>query len=624
MMPRDPYLGPQQQKPYYNPFVPPFLPPATLAPEPRPAPPNRPAQNNNPLVPPFLPPSNALPRSTPILTPRNSTVPKLGPRPAFTPPVLTPDAGPTPSVNTPLIRDPGLGATQPKPSYNPMVDPMPQQMNTQSNREFQDVMQRQSKRTPVQPIPPMPGDPPKMSRETTKEYNDRVMRHRMGYPRGTTRSAFRESTGESTGMRSPSDKPPTRPARPRDYFGEAAEELALNQLAENSSSDILRTEPPQRDFYDRTGTTPLFTPGLMLEAPTGVPVAPGVNEELLDRLPSRREQDRSTMQPGGMVSGEAFDRMRQQDAARRASHVMPKAGPRYTNDADEAKVREGDRRRRAMRRGEVYTDPVTGEVRDFAAFKESQDRQQARKDEAQRITTRASQIQAANSGRIGALRVDPSGGIAGPQHVGMQPLFGQMGRGAAIAMAVNELNREERASDALRRAERQESIRNRLKAAQAMQDGPEKDAVLKQINDDIVQPSDGSLNEYDKKYKNVDERAKQGQYRKAPARKPDTPLGEESVDSRNAMGYQVFDFLNDDTLSDQEKKDAILRQYPELETEQGIDDFVSGTRFDSSVLGRSQLSDRLRRLMGIPTEQEKEQMRQDIFGPDPTDMLGFE
>ena len=157
-----------------------------------------------------------------------------------------------------------------------------------------------------------------------------------------------------------------------------------------------------------------------------------------------------------------------------------------------------------------------------------------------------------------------------------------------------------------------------------MQDGPEKDAVLKQINDDILQPSDGSLNEYDKKYKNVDTRAEQGQYRKAPARKPDTPLGEESVDSRNAMGYQVFDFLNDDTLSDQEKKDAILRQYPELETEQGIDAFVSGTRFDSSVLGGSQLSDRLRKLMGIPTEEEKEEMREDIFGSDTPNMYGFE
>ncbi len=398
----------------------------------------------------------------------------------------------------------------------------------------------------------------------------------------------------------------------------------MDQLAENLGSDILRTEPPQQDFYDRTGTTPLLTPGLMRDAPTRVPVAPGVNEELLDGLPSRREQDRSTMQPGGMVSGEAFDRMRQQDAARRASNVMPTVGPRYRNDDEEALVREGDRRRRAMRAGEMYTDPVTGQVRDFSAFKAQADRLQARKDAAQEIRTRGAQIQAANSGRIGGVRVDPSGGIAGPQHVGTQGLYGQMGRGAAIAMAQNEMNREERASDALRRVERQQSIQNRLQAAQAMQDGPEKDAVLKQINDDILQPSDGSLNEYDKKYKNVDKRAEQGQYRKAPARKPDTPLGEESVDSRQAMGGQVMDFLNDDALSDQEKKDAILRQYPELETEQGIDDFVSGTTFDSSILGGSQLNDRLRRLMGIPTEEEKEEMREDIFGPDPTDMYGFE
>ena len=69
--------------------------------------------------------------------------------------------------------------------------------------------------------------------------------------------------------------------RPRDYFGE------------------------QRKNMEDLGMTELqpVAPGM------ATPQRPQVDESLLIRLPSRSERDRSSMQPGGMVSGDTFDAM---------------------------------------------------------------------------------------------------------------------------------------------------------------------------------------------------------------------------------------------------------------------------------------------------------------------------
>ena len=111
-------------------------------------------------------------------------------------------------------------------------------------------------------------------------------------------------------------------------FGDAAIEGSLAQLEENSKSDILRAVPRQPNFYDRTGNTPPLTQGLMPDAPSATPVAPGVNEFLQSRLrekyqPNHRSRSIASERLG---DGSGFDRLRAADAARKADHVMPTAG----------------------------------------------------------------------------------------------------------------------------------------------------------------------------------------------------------------------------------------------------------------------------------------------------------
>lgn len=593
--------------------------------------PNHPPAQYDPLAPnPFVPPN--LPG---VATP-SVRMPPMNMQPAV------------PSVQVPQFGQRGVAAPQRTPAAKV---PVPKKMNTQTNRQFDGVMQRNAAGAGAQQIPPMPGDPPKNSDESYDVYNKRVMRHRMGTPSGPARSTVRRNASLS----SPSDAMPTRQ---RDYFGEQRQQQA-NLLIPGGEQSL--------------GTYHSMSP----VSGTGVPQRPQVDEGLLARLPSRSDRDRATMQPSGMGEGGTFGvlaarereaRLAPQRALAQREDVTEEDNLGFTRTVDrdpnsptfgQAKVvgatmygpkqsvpdevraliddNDGDAsilytengrdarkalnaarepRRKARLAGEVYTDPATGAVSDYGRFNEAREARQERKDAARELRMRRAQLM--NYGRTGGVTVAPGGGIAGSMTVGTQSIFGpNMSLNQATRMAQGQMDQEERASDALRRIDQQQAIQNRLQAAQAMQDGPEKDAVLQQISNDVLQPSDGSLNKYDEKYGQVDKRAEQGQYRKAPPRKADT-LGGESVDDRQKMGGQVTDFLNDDELSDQEKKDAILRQYPELETEEGIDNFVSGTTYDSSILGGSSLNDRLRGIMGLPTEEEKEEMRIDIFGPDPT------
>ena len=540
------------------------------------------------------------------------------------------------SARMPQLGQRGVVAPSPAPVSKL---PAPKKMNTETNAQYQARLQRLGA-NPAASSVPSSGGLQKLNTESNAQFEARKLRHADGYTPPPSRANLNPT--------SPSD----------------AMQLGFADLERQMEEGALPFQVDQQrrmdEYAQRTAATPQ---------------RPQVDESLLSRLPSRSERDRSSMQPGGMGDGGTFDamaareredRLAPQRALAQREDVTAEDGKNFTRTVDrdpnsptfgQAKVvgatmygpsvpdevraliddNDGDAsilytengrdarkalnaarepRRKARLAGEIYTDPATGAVSDYGRFNEAREARQERKDAARELRTRAAQLQ--NYGRTGGVMVNPSGGIAGPMFVGNQATFGpNMSRNQAIRMAQGQMDQEERASDALRRIDQQQAMNNRLQAAQAMQDGPAKDAVLKQINDDILQPSDGSLNEYDEKYGKVDKRAEQGQYRKAPARKADT-LGEEKVDDRQKMGGQVIDFLNDDELSDQEKKDAILRQYPELETEEGIDNFVSGTTYDSSILGDSLLNDRLRGIMGLPTEKEKEEMRIDVFGPDPT------
>lgn len=547
-----PPRGPQHRAAEYNPLAP------------------------NPFVPPNLPggavPSVRMPQMNMQPAVPSVPMPQLSPQPAV------------PSARMPQLGQRGAAAPPPAPAAKLRA---PKKMNTETDAQYQARLQRLGA-NPAAPPVPSSGGLQKQNTESNAQFQARLKRAAGGYPQppkptytgggGATMRALPMKPipiiPDATSQTSPSDA--MQPMQ-RDYFNEQAVDGSLDQLAENSRSSILPTESPQRDFYDRTGTTPLFTPGLMQAAPTRVPVAPGVNEELLSRLPSRSERDRSTMQPGGMgftepVEGDGYtfkgsgatpgtrfdagmfrnrqdqidfldkkvaDHMAQADekgvvttpsGATRTIDSDPSSptygkmkitnsggamyGPSvpeevraliddndgdasilYTEngrDARKALNAAREPRRKARLAGEVYIDPATGAVSDYGRFNEAREARQERKDAARELRMRRAQLM--NYGRTGGVTVAPGGGIGGPMTVGTQATFGpNMSLNQATRMAQSQLDQEERASDALRRVDQQQAIQNRLQAAQAMQDGPEKDAVLQSINNDILQPSDGSV-----------------------------------------------------------------------------------------------------------------------------------
>ena len=387
---------------------------------------------------------------------------------------------------------------------------------------------------------------------------------------------------------SPSNLPMQSAAPESRGFMRQAEELMLDQMEENSRSPILRQQEAPRSFRDRTETAPFFTPGLANEDDMErVPMAPGVNEGLQASL--RSQYGGPNFRSRGVMSdrlgdGSGFDRLRQQDADRRAQHVMPTVGPRYRNKAQEEKVREGDRRRRAMRRGEVYTDPVTGEVRDFSAFKAQADRRQERKDRASDILSRAEQFRAASQGPIGAAIIDPSGGIAGPQHVGRQLRFGGISKGAAIAMARNEQIQEDMFNKSMERqraAKRRENLQ-----FMAEQGDPEAMLMLKKDAGMKVDQAD------------IDIAAEV-----AKGTIPDAPMQTQRLVAtpqaeRESMAFRVERILNGN-LPDERKKKLILDLHGTLNTEEGINALQDNTSYDEFGPGDYVLSERLRKLFGL-------------------------
>ena len=341
----------------------------------------------------------------------SAPMPQFGPRPKFTPPVITPDAGPVPKVNP---------AAAPAPAYmqgvgSPLVSapaPAPQ--------------------ASLQPSGPVPAN----ERKTD---------------------------------------PNLAPG-----FAEIERQMEAGTLPFQVDQQRRMDEYAQRT--------------------AGTPQRPGVDEELLKRLPSRSERDRAMMQPGAMgftepveddgyafkgsgaTPGTRFDagmfRNRQDQIdfldKRVADHmaqadesgvVTSKYGAKTTIDSDPSsptygrktvtgtkarertseELAETQARKAARASGSVYTDS-DGNVTDYGQLNKNREayreREAARKERARELRTRRAQLM--NYGRTGGAIVNPSGGIAGPMHVGFQPRFGpNMSLNQATLMAQRQLDQFE-------------------------------------------------------------------------------------------------------------------------------------------------------------------------------------
>jgi len=293
------------------------------------------------------------------------------------------------------------------------------------------------------------------------------------------------------------------------------EARSADRLAGETRSNTLSTprpEPIARDYFgeqrknmEDLGMTELqpVSPGM------ATPQRPQVDESLLSRLPSRSERDRSSMQPGGMVSGDTFDamagrereaRLAPQRALAQREDVAAEDNRGFTRTVDrnpesptygQAKVvgdpmfgptvpsevrsfvegggnlnssearnfrkllnESREPRRKARLAGETYTDPVTGAVSDYGKFNEAREARQERKDDARELRTRRAQLM--NYGRTGGVTVAPGGGIAGPMTVGTQATFGpNMSLNQATLMAQGQLDQENRLRDAEQRLQLQ-------------------------------------------------------------------------------------------------------------------------------------------------------------------------
>ena len=426
------------------------------------------------------------------------------------------------------------------------------QMNTETNTQYQARLQRSGAKPPARPVPSSNGLQ-KQNTESNAQFQARLKRAAGGYPQ-PPKPTYTEGGGvtmrtvpmkpipiipDATSATSPSDlsSPQGKPVAPSPFLP-----IQPNYIDRTNSHMQRPVLPNEMMPYEQTGR---------------VPMSPGVNESFISGLPSRSERDRSSMQPGGMGDGGTFDAMaaREREARLAPQRALAQRedvteednlgftrtvdrdpnsptfgqakvvggtsyGPSvpesvrsliddndgdasilYTEDGRDARkalnaARES--RRKARLAGEVYTDQ-TWATTDYGKFNEAREARQERKDAARELRTRRAQLM--NYGRTGGVTVAPGGGIAGPMTVGTQATFGpNMSLNQATRMAQGQLDQEqrqvaqeERASDALRRVDRQQAIQNRLQAAQAMQDGPEKDAALEQISNDVLQPSDGSV-----------------------------------------------------------------------------------------------------------------------------------
>jgi hypothetical protein len=559
--------------------------------------------------------------------PSNHSAPEydpLAPNP-FVPPKL-------PGGSVPSVRKPPLGQ---RGSAS-----VPKKMNTQTNTQFNGVMKRNAARSGVQQIPALPGDPPRNSSESFLIYNDRVLRHRAGYPQ-PPKPAYTEGGGAT--MRampitpipiipdSPSPRSPSNAIEPmqRDYFGEQRQR--------------------QADLLIPGGEQSLATPHSMSPiSGTGVPQRPQVDEGLLARLPSRSDRDRATMQPGGMGDGSTFDAMaaREREARLAPQRALaqredvtaeddkgftrtvdrdpnsptfgqatvdgrgPSFGPSvpdtvkafiadndgdvsslYTEngrDARKALNESREPRRKARLAGEVYTDPFTGGVTDYGRVNEAREARQERKDAARELSTRAAQLQ--NYGRTGGIMVDPSGGIAGPKHVGYQATFGpNMSRNQAIRMAQGEVDREDLLQTAMKRADDKERMTG-LKDLAVSGDRQAAAAYRREFG----------IGEDDPVRTEIDDAIASGAIPQAPklmARIEATP-----VKDREQMLFQIERIIDSSAISRDAKELMIEEMYGSMTLDK-INKFQNGTSYDKMGGQQYELTKKLMEFFGLTPAQ---------------------
>jgi hypothetical protein len=241
----------------------------------------------------------------------------------------------------------------------------------------------------------------------------------------------------------------------------------------------------------------------------------------------------------------------------------------------------------ARRRRERDGNPEPGTAAANQRFQEKRAERKARRDRAMALKSRASQIQAASMGPIGAAIINPSGGIAGPQHVGRQLRFGGMSRGAAINQAVNEQLQQDRLNESMERT--QDAEQKELVKFMAEQGDPEAMLMLRETAGMNVDEAD----------KAIAGMAAQG---KVPAAPQQTQrLVSTPVDEREQMAFQVEGILNrpSSEMTDDMKRRLILQLYSSLNTEQGITDLQDNTSYDKLGPGDYLLSERLRKLFGL-------------------------
>ena len=417
------------------------------------------------------------------------------------------------------------------------------------------------------------------------------------------------------------------------------EARGADRLAGETRSNTLSTprpEPIARDYFgeQRKNMEDLGMTELQPVAPgMATPQRPQVDESLLIRLPNRSERDRSSMQPGGMGDGSAFDRLRQRDADRvSAANARPMAstqnevesdsfqhhyGPDVTSDV-KAFVNTGRElnsaagrdyrkqlnqgldgnlaaRKAARLSGETYTDPHTGEMTDYGKFNEYRERLAegpTLENMSDQRKMRMRRAQLMNYGRTGGVTVAPGGGIAGPMSVGTQATFGpNMSLNQATRMAQGQLDQESR----LRQAEQRKQDAERTKTLRLMAeqgDSQAADALRKQVGLN-VNPDKEVIN------REIEDGGITGGVPSMNGR----TFSQVPAAERNLMGVQVQSIIKNPNLNDKQREIALRQMYPELTTLAGINALQNDTEnFDGSGFGAYLLTEDLMRIMGIESQ----------------------
>lgn len=497
--------------------------------------------------------------------------------------------------------------------------------------------------------------PKKLNTDSNTKFQNRLQRAEAGYPQ-PPKPTYTEGGGVT--MRA-------LPMKPIPIIPDAASPTSPsnadspNPAVWNAPPPL----PIQPNYIDRTNGSydgrPVLPNEMMPYEQTGrVPMSPGVNESFISRLPSRSERDRSLMQPGGMGDGGTFDamaarereaRLAPQRALAQREDVTAQDGRGFLRTVDrdpnsptfgQAKVvgatmygpsvpdevraliddNYGDAsilytengrdarkalnaarepRRKARLAGEVYTDPYTGAVSDYGKFNEAREVRQERKDAARELRTRAAQLQ--NYGRTGGVMVDPSGGIAGPMHVGNQATFGpNMSRNQAIRMAQGELDREDLLQDAMKRADdkdRMEGLKElavsgdrQAAAAYRREFGIGKDDPIRAEIDDAI--ASGAIPTAPKLMVRIEA----------------TP-----VKHREQMLFQIERIIDSGAIS-KDAKTLMLEEMYGVLTPAKINAFQNGTSYDKTGPQQYELTKKIMDFLGLSPLQQAESRQSQSSG----------